>query len=81
MYVGMAIAVAAGIGLTLTGAWRPGITIAGAALVAAGGFRAVVPDRMVGLLRVRRRGSDTAAMIGLGAALVVLALIVPNPDV
>ncbi len=81
IYVAMAVAVAVGLGLALTGTWRQGITVTGAALVVAGGFRALVPERMAGLLRVRRRTSDTAALVGLGVALVVLSRMIPVPDV
>ncbi|MDQ3627245.1 MAG: DUF3017 domain-containing protein [Actinomycetota bacterium] len=77
IYLAMAVTVTAGLGLALTGAWRDGITVTGAALVTAGAFRAVVPERMAGLLRVRRRTSDTAVLVGLGVALVVLVLMIP----
>jgi hypothetical protein len=76
----MAMGVAVGFALALTGTWRQGITVIGAAMVVAGGFRALVPERMAGLLRVRRRTSDTAAMVGLGIALVVLSRMIPVPD-
>lgn len=79
VYAGMASMVAIGLGLALTGAWRTGIALTGIALVVAAGCRAVVPERMAGLLRVRRRTSDTAALVALGAALLVLAVIVPTP--
>ncbi len=75
------VAAAVGIGLLLValGSWRAGIRLCGAALGVAGTARLVVPERMTGLLRVRRRTSDALLMLGMGVALFVLAVIVPEP--
>jgi hypothetical protein len=82
-YVYAAVAAAVGVGLLLVsqGSWRTGLTVVGGAMVAAGAVRSAVPDRLAGLLRIRRRASDVVLMVGMGAALITLAAAVPTPPV
>jgi len=82
-YVYAAVAIAVGVGLLLVGqgSWRTGVTVAGAAMVVAGAVRSAVPERLAGLLRIRRRASDVVLMVGMGAALITLAAVVPTPPV
>ncbi|HYJ67781.1 MAG TPA: DUF3017 domain-containing protein [Nocardioidaceae bacterium] len=74
----VAISVVVGLVLAATGPWRIGVGVCGGGLIAAGLGRATIPDRMAGLLRIRRRGTDVVTMLALGIALVVLAVIVPD---
>lgn len=81
VYAAVAVAVGAGMVLVAFGPWRTGITAAGVAMVVAGAVRSAVPDRLAGLLRIRRRASDVVLMVGMGAALITLAAVVPTPPV
>jgi hypothetical protein len=78
LYGVVAVCVVFGLVLAATGPWRTGVAICGGGLIAAGVGRAAVPDRMAGLLRIRRRAVDVVTMLALGIALVVLAVIVPD---
>ena len=78
LYAAVALAVVIGLVLIAIGPWRSGAGLCGGALVAAGIARAAMPERMAGLLRVRRRAADVVIMLGMGIALVVLAVIIPD---
>lgn len=69
----------AGLGVAAAGAWRPGAVVMGAGVLLAGVLRLVLPARRAGLLAVRSRRLDVTLLLGLGAALVVLASSVPAP--
>lgn len=70
-------AVIVGIAFAWTGHWRrASLMIAGALLMGAG-LRLVLPRRLAGLLVVRRRWIDVAVMAVIGAAIAVVAFIVP----
>jgi Protein of unknown function (DUF3017) len=75
-----AVVVTTGIGLVLVGigSWRTGVGVCGGGLIAAGVGRVAIPERMSGLLRVRRRSTDVLTMLALGIGLVVLAAVVPD---
>lgn len=68
----------AGVGLIWADHWRRGSFMLGAACVLGGFLRLVLPQRMAGLLVVRSRGVDVVILAGLGAALMVLGLVVPG---
>jgi Protein of unknown function (DUF3017) len=78
LYSTVAVCVAVGLVLAAAGPWRTGVGICGGGLIAAGLGRAVIPDRMAGLLRIRRPWVDVVTMLALGIGLVVLAVIVPD---
>jgi Protein of unknown function (DUF3017) len=78
LYSAVIVAVAIGLALVASGTWRTGVGVCGGALIAAGLGRAAIPERMSGLLRVRRRPADVILTLALGVALVVLAAIVPD---
>jgi hypothetical protein len=59
--------------------FRPGCTLLGASVLFAAVSRAVLPVRRVGLLVVRSRPFDVLVLAAMGAALVVLAVVVPGP--
>ncbi|HET6987722.1 MAG TPA: DUF3017 domain-containing protein [Kribbella sp.] len=58
--------------------WRNGVLVFAGSVVLAGLLRAFLSDTTAGLLRVRGRVFDTTLLIGVGAAIAVLGLIVPN---
>lgn len=77
LYVGVLITLATGLALIAGGRWRVGATVCGGAMLAAGVGRLLIPERMAGLLRVRRRTTDAVLMLLLGTTLVALAVAVP----
>jgi Protein of unknown function (DUF3017) len=58
--------------------WRKGVLIFGGGVLLAGLLRAVLSDDAAGLLRVRSRMFDVLLLLGVGAAIVLLGLIVPD---
>ena len=77
-YVAVAVAVLVGLGLVALGAWQAGITVVGVAMAAASLARALLPERLAGLLRIRRRTSDVVLMLGFGVVLIALAIAIPT---
>ncbi|GAC81267.1 DUF3017 domain-containing protein [Gordonia malaquae] len=71
-YVVLAIVVVAAI-LVLMDRWRRGAFVFGSALLVGATFRAILPTVRIGLLQVRSRPFDVAAMAALGAAVLWLA--------
>lgn len=67
-----------GTGVAVAGPWRQGVGYVGAALLLACLARLVLPDRMAGMLRVRRKAIDVVILGALGLGVVVLSLIVPS---
>jgi uncharacterized membrane protein YdcZ (DUF606 family) len=59
--------------------WRIGCLVIGGALVVGAVERAVLADREAGLLQVRGKAFDVAVLAVTGAAVIVLAIVVP-PD-
>jgi hypothetical protein len=58
--------------------WRNGVLIFGGGVLLAGLLRASLSDSAAGLLHVRSRMFDTLLLLGVGAAILLLGLIVPN---
>jgi hypothetical protein len=67
-----------GLCLVAFGPWRRGIALVGAAFVVASGARVLLDEREAGMLRVRSRWFDVAALAGVGVALIVLAANIPD---
>ena len=70
-----------GVGLVVVavGPWRRGVVLVGCALILGALMRAVLRQRDAGMLRVRRnRWVDVLMLGGTGAALIVLASVIPN---
>jgi hypothetical protein len=65
----------AGLVVLAAGDWRTGLLVIGGAVGLAGVLRAVLPQRLAGLLAVRGRLFDTLVMIMLGAAIITVALL------
>lgn len=74
------VVVGAGMVLAELHHWRRGSFVIGGAMLLAAFLRAVLPDRLAGLLVVRSKWLDLVAMISLGVAICVLALLVPGRD-
>ncbi len=69
---------AASVGLVAMHYWRRGVLVCGIALLAGGFLRLVLPTRRVGVLAVRGRTTDVVSLGTLGAAVVLLAAVVPR---
>lgn len=68
------------IGLALVGQdfWRRGLSLVGLSLLAGAGLRLMLPTRTAGLLVVRGRRFDVAALASLGTVVLVLLATVPT---
>lgn len=69
--------VVAAIITTATGHWLGGSMIFAASVMGAGLLRLVLPAHCAGLLVVRRRWVDVTILLGLGAVMMFVALLVP----
>lgn len=78
LYLVQLLVVAVGLVLVVLGLWRAGIIAIGAAFVVGAFARSVVPISHTGMLRVRGKVFDMIWMSTLGAALIVLALVIPT---
>jgi hypothetical protein len=76
----LVVIVAVGVGVLLVAVerWRSGLVVMGLALVLAGLLRLLLPVRRVGFLAVRSRPVDVALTTGVGLAVAVIALAIPN---
>lgn len=79
LYLLQLLVVGAGVVLVLSGVWRTGLHVIGAAFVGGALARAIVPVEHEGMLHVRGKAFDVFWMGTLGAALIVLAIVVPPP--
>jgi len=73
--------VALGLAVVASSHWRRGVVLVAGGLLLGGGLRLLLPARLAGLLAVRARWLDVATYTGLGAAILVVALVVPAPPV
>lgn len=71
---------AAGVLWASTGHWRRGTTLIGLTFLLAAGLRLFLPERLVGLLGVRRKWVDALCLALLGAGIIAAALIVPAQE-
>jgi hypothetical protein len=78
LYAAVVVTVAVGLAFVAVGPWRTGVGVCGGGLIGAALGRVAIPERMSGLLRVRRRAADVVVMLTLGIGLVVLATVVPD---
>lgn len=73
------LAVAAfGLALVATYSWRTGVCVLGGGLLLAALGRVALSDFESGMLRVRSKVFDVIALSGLGALMIVLAIVIPN---
>lgn len=70
------VGIVAGLLVAILASWRPGAVLVGAAVLVAALERLVLADRLAGLLRVRSRGFDVAALATMGIGIVVSALVI-----
>lgn len=67
-----------GFALVAWGPWRRGVGVIGIALLFAAGMRLVIHEGESGMLRVRSRAFDAAALASAGVALIALATNIPD---
>lgn len=63
----------AGLVVMLTGHWRVGLLVLGAAVLVAGLERVLLPPRLAGLLAVRSRPFDCTALLLMGVTVIAVA--------
>lgn len=66
------------VGITTTGNWRTGVQWFGGALGFAALVRGVLPAKDAGMLAVRKRWWDCFLLAATGAALIFLAISIPD---
>lgn len=78
LYLAVLVIAAVGLILVASYSWRLGVTVLGGALLLAALGRVALSDFESGMLRVRNKAFDLVALSGLGALMIVLALVIPN---
>jgi hypothetical protein len=78
VYLVVLAATLVGLVIVVVDEWRTGLTVVGAANVAGGLARLVIPNDSAGMLGIRRKVIDVLTMVGVGAALIVLAVVIPE---
>jgi multisubunit Na+/H+ antiporter MnhB subunit len=78
VYLAVLAVTLSGLALVAFGHWRPGLILVGASLLAGAVGRLVIGNDDAGMLGMRPKPIDVVALTGLGSALVVLALLIPN---
>lgn len=78
IYLGVLATTAVGLVVVTAGQWRPGLSLVGGALLAAGTARLVLPDSQAGMLGIRRKLVDVGTLLVLGGGLVLLASVIPG---
>ena len=73
------LGVVIGLALVAQDHWKQGLSLMGVTLLAAALARLLLPARRVGLLVVRSRAFDVAALVLLGAAILGVTFQVPLP--
>jgi hypothetical protein len=68
-----------GIVIVAFGRWRKGLFVVAVGLLLGGFLRLVLPARRAGVLVVRSRITDVVTLATLGAAVLLLAAVIPNP--
>lgn len=58
--------------------WRDGVLVFAGSVLLAALLRATLSDTAAGLLHVRGRAFDTLLLLAVGAAILLLGLVVPN---
>ena len=78
LYLGIMAATVIGLGIVASGAWRNGVRLIAAGLIAAAIIRLVLREQQAGMLAVRHRVLDATILGGVGAAILFLASSIPN---
>jgi hypothetical protein len=77
-YLAIMAATVVGLGIVASGAWRNGVRLMAAAMIAAAALRLVLREPQAGMLAVRHRFLDAAILTAAGVAIIVLASSIPN---
>ncbi|WP_106253580.1 DUF3017 domain-containing protein [Allonocardiopsis opalescens] len=77
-YLLVLLGVGTGLIIVAMAHFRRGPALVAAALFLGAGLRALLPERMVGMLAVRKRWVDVATLVALAVGLVVFALVAPQ---
>jgi Protein of unknown function (DUF3017) len=67
-----------GLGVVVTGPWRPGVALVGGSFGLAFVARSVLPDDRAGMLRIRRRSFDLTTMGICCVGMLLLSALVPS---
>ena len=78
VYLLVVAVVAVGLAVALVGPWRDGVRTVGGGLVLGSVARLLLRELDAGMLRVRSKPFDVVALAGVGAALIVLASVIPD---
>ncbi|MGN6161238.1 MAG: DUF3017 domain-containing protein [Marmoricola sp.] len=78
VYLAVLAIAALGLILVATYNWRTGVSVLGSGLLLAAVGRVALADFESGMLRVRGRIFDVIALSGLGALMIILAVVIPN---
>jgi hypothetical protein len=78
IYLTVVAMLLAGLVIVLLGGWRSGVALMGASFGVAFVARSVLPDDRAGMLRIRRRVVDLAAMGLCCVGMFVLAVVIPS---
>lgn len=79
VYLLVVAVTAVGMLVVALGPWRRGVMLTGVALLVGAVMRTLLPEDEAGMLRVRRsRWIDLVMLAGVGAALLVLAVVIPD---
>lgn len=78
-WLAVLLVVAGGLGATAAGYWRTGAGVVALGLLLGALLRLVLPPSRAGWLVVRSRAFDAALLLGLGAAVLGLAITIPRP--
>lgn len=70
--------VALGLVIVVLGQWRFGCLVIGSVLGIAAVERVALSNREAGLLQVRSKAFDIIVLVGMGAAIITLAIVVPD---
>lgn len=70
---------ALGITAVALGRWRKGLFVVAMSLLVGGFLRLVLPTRRAGVLVVRSRLTDVVTLAAMGAAVLLLAAVIPDP--
>lgn len=78
-WLAVLLVVAGGLGATAAGYWSTGAGVVSLGLLLGALLRLVLPPSRAGWLVVRSRAFDAALLLGLGAAVLGLAVTIPRP--
>ena len=78
IYLAVVAAALVGLALVPWWSWRRGVIVIGVALLIGAVARAALDEHASGMLAVRSKWFDLAAMVGVGVVLIALAVGIPD---